>query len=78
MIGTLLQYNDRLIVYSCFIFRLPTPLRRILSVAITNNCAAEREMPRTKNQSKYIHGNSSGDSLQDRLQNLGDKRLPTL
>ena len=35
--------------------RLPTPLRRIFSMAITNSCATGREMPRTKNQSKYIY-----------------------
>ena len=45
---------------SCFLIilliKLPTPLRRILSIAITNGCAAGREVPCTNNQSKYIHG----------------------
>ena len=43
--------------------RLPTPLQRILSMAITDNCAAGREMPRTKNKSKYVHDNSLGDRV---------------
>ena len=46
-----------------FLVRLPTPLRRIFSMAITNSCATGREMPRTKNQSKYIHGNLPGDRV---------------
>ena len=37
------------------------PLPEDLSVAITNSCAAGGEVPRTENQSKYIHCNSSGD-----------------
>ena len=28
---------------------------------ITNSCAPEEEVPRTNNQSKYIHYNSPGD-----------------
>ena len=40
-------------------FRFPPP--EDLSVAITNSCAAGGEVPRTKNQSKYIHYNSPGD-----------------
>ena len=39
--------------------RFPPP--EDLSVAIINSCAAGGEVPRTKNQSKYIHYNSSGD-----------------
>ena len=32
-------------------------------MAITNSCATRREMPRTNNESKYIHGNSPGDRV---------------
>ena len=46
-----------------YLVRLPTPFRRIFSMAITNSCATGRELPRTKNQSKYIHGNSPGDRI---------------
>ena len=61
--------------------RLPTPLRRILSMVITNSCATGRKMPRTKNQSKYIHGNSPGYSSKDRprdIRNLGKLILPIM
>ena len=44
--------------------RLPTLLLlRILLMGIANSCAAGREIPRTKNQSTYIHGNSPGDRV---------------
>ena len=45
--------------------RLPTLLRRILSMTTTKSCAAGKERPRTKKQSKYIHGNPPGDSPKD-------------
>ena len=32
-------------------------------MAITNSCVAGREMPRTNDQSKYIHVNSPGDRV---------------
>ena len=35
-------------------------------MAITDSCAAGREMPRTKNQSKYIHSYTRKDSPTDR------------
>ena len=35
-------------------------------MAITDSCAAGREMPRTKNQSKYIHSYTRRDSPTDR------------
>ena len=45
------------------IVRLPTPLRRVLLMIITNRCMAKRKMSRTKNKSKYIHNNSLGDTV---------------
>ena len=54
----------------------------VLLIAITNDFAAERDIPRTKNhQWKHIHDNWPGDSRKDRLQELvyfRDKRLPIL
>ena len=32
-------------------------------MAMTKSCAVGRGMSRTKNQSKYIHGNSPGDRI---------------
>ena len=49
-------------VVTVVLVRLPTPLQEIFSMAFTNSCAVGREMPRTKNQSKYIHGNSPKES----------------
>ena len=37
------------------LLRLSTPLRRISSMAITNSCAAGREMPRSKNYRNIYH-----------------------
>ena len=34
---------------------------RILSMTIIHSCAAGREMPRIKNQSKHMHANSPGN-----------------
>ena len=34
-----------------------------LSMTITNSCATGGEVPRAKNQSKYIHYNSAGDRV---------------
>ena len=57
----LLALNLRASVSSVKLARLPTHPRRILSMAIANSCVTGREIPCTKNQSKYIHDNSPGD-----------------
>ena len=49
--------------------KLPPPLRTF-SMAITNSCAAGREMPRTSNNQSYINDNSHGDIPKDRPQNI--------
>ena len=59
----LLQQRLSMELTTILLVRLPTPLQRILSIATTNSCAAGREMPRTKNKSKHIHGNLSGERV---------------
>ena len=44
----------------------PPPDDIILSMTITNDCAAGREVPCTKNQLKHIYANFSGDIPKDR------------
>ena len=40
-----------------------THTRRMFSIVIMNSCAAGREMPCTRNQSKHMHDNSHGDRV---------------
>ena len=50
-------------------------------MAITNSCAAGREMPYTSNNQSYIHDNSHGDNPKDRprdIQNPGNIILPNI
>ena len=54
--------SGRVIMYMIRV-SLPTPLQRILSMAITNSCVAGKEMPCTKDQSKYKHDNSPGNRV---------------
>ena len=62
--------------------KLPTPHRRILSMAITNSCAAGREMPRARKQPiLYMMCNSPGDIPKDRprdIRNPGHIILPIM
>ena len=40
-------------------------------MATTNICVARREIPRAKNESKYIHGNSPGDRVYRQITRIG-------